>query len=159
MRRLITILAIVALGLWSLFAWAVYGLLGYAGEFAAANAELLLIPPEWANWGAALFSGAGGVVIWIVWFLGAALIAVLALIASRLLAPRDRGAGASYREGGEPFGRDHADRETYDGGPLDRSPIDHRPLDQRPVEPVVGRTPGNSADDVIARVLGKPPRR
>ena len=49
-RNLVLIVAAFLLGLWSLFAWGVYALLGYAGGFAAGNADFIPLPPELTFW-------------------------------------------------------------------------------------------------------------
>lgn len=81
MRGLVIGLALVALAVWSLFAWGVYALLGFSGELAAGGVFLFpFIPPELIYWTAQLLGGMGGVIVWIVWAIGAAIIGVLALI-------------------------------------------------------------------------------
>jgi hypothetical protein len=132
MRRLIIVVAAVLLGLWSLFAWAVHALLQAASGFAAENAYLVPVPPEWVYWAAQVFSGAsgiGGVLVWIVWGLVAALIVVLALVALKLA-----GNGRD-RRGAAP-------------GPVDRGYSDT-------VEPPAVRAGRASVEDIVSRVSGK----
>ena len=88
MRNVIYVVAAVALGLWSLFAWAVHAFLGVAAGFAVANTWLLPVPPEWVYWTAEVLDGAtgiGSVLVWIVWGFGAALIVLLTLLALKLV--------------------------------------------------------------------------
>ena len=81
MRGLVLCLAAVALAIWSLFAWAVYALLGFSGEIASGGVFLFpFIPPELIYWTAQILGGMGGVIVWVVWAIGAAVIGVLALI-------------------------------------------------------------------------------
>jgi hypothetical protein len=110
MRGLILAAAAIGLAIWSLFAWAVYGLLGYAGELAAGGAFMFpLVPPELLYWTASVLGGMGGVIVWVVWAVGAGLIVLLAMIPLAFLrrAPqrRDRASEAlgadSWRSGGE----------------------------------------------------------
>jgi hypothetical protein len=88
MRNVIYVAAAIALGLWSLFAWAVHAFLGVAAGFAVANTWLLPVPPEWVYWTAGVLDGAtgiGSVLVWIVWGCGAALIVLLTLLALKLV--------------------------------------------------------------------------
>jgi hypothetical protein len=97
-RKLVLIVAALLIGVWSLFAWGVYAVLGYAGGFAAANAEFMPLPPELTFWIAGLLSGAGGAVVWIVWLIGAVLIALAAFAG---LALTGRRGGQSQSGGGD----------------------------------------------------------
>ena len=133
MRTFILTLAAIAIGVWSLFCWAVYSLLGFAGGLASANIGLLPFPPEIVLWTVDLLGGMGGVAVWIVWALGAAAIAVVTLIPLAFVTRRDTpqfrtGAGSGYPDGGA---------------------AEHDPAAADP----------RSADDVVARVLGRPPRK
>jgi hypothetical protein len=88
MRTVIYVAAAIALGLWSLFAWAVHAFLGVAAGFAVANTSLLPVPPEWVYWTAGVLDGAtgiGSVLVWIVWAFGAALIVLSTLLALKLV--------------------------------------------------------------------------
>ena len=85
MRTFILVVAACILGIWSLFAWAVYNLLGFAGGLAQSNADFLPIPPELITWTVALLGGMGGIAVWIVWGLGAVIIAILTMIPLTLL--------------------------------------------------------------------------
>ena len=133
MRSFILFVAAVVLGIWSLFAWAVYNLLGFAGGLAESNADFLPIPPELITWTVALLGGMGGIAVWIVWGLGAVIIAILTMIPLTLL------------RGGR---RD--DRPELEAGP------------SRPVHRAAGGTPNamepRSADEIVAGVLGRSPR-
>jgi hypothetical protein len=97
-RKLILIVAAFLIGLWSLFAWGAYAVVGYAGAFAAESAYFIPLPPELTLWFAGLLSGAGGVVVWIVWLIGAVLIALVAFAG---LALTGRRGGQSQSGGGD----------------------------------------------------------
>lgn len=132
MRAFILTLAAIAIGVWSLFCWAVYSLLGFAGGLASANIGLLPFPPEIVLWTVDLLGGMGGVAVWIVWGLGAAAIAIVTLIPLALAPRRDRRPGIA---GTAP---DYADADRAERNAA---------ADSR------------SADDIVARVLGRAPRR
>lgn len=131
MRRVILFLAAIVLGLWSLFCWAVYNLLGFAGGIASANIGLIPFPPEIVLWTVDILGGVGAVSVWIVWLLGAAAIGMLALIPLAFTARQPP-------------------RPAVD---LPREDLYRAPAEQpgRPVDP-------RSADDVVAKVLGRSPR-
>lgn len=132
MRTAILVAAAAVLGLWSLFAWAVYGLLGFAGGLAAANADFLPIAPELIVWTVELLGGMGGLAVWVLWGLGAAIIAILTAVLLGLLGG-GRNERLSARQGAP---------VAY-GGDMGAAPPRHR-----------------SGDEIVARVLGRetPPR-
>ena len=118
MRAIILIVAAIALAIWSLFAWAVYVLLGFAGDLAAGGAFMVpFVPPELVYWTAQILGGMGGVFVWVVWAIGAAIIAVLALIPLAMARRRPR----RYDGGPGPYGSDQrhieADFRRHDGPP------------------------------------------
>jgi hypothetical protein len=133
MRTLVLIVAALVLGIWSLFAWAVYSLLGFAGGLAESNAEILPIPPELIAWTVALLGGMGGLAVWIVWGLGAAIIAILTMIPLTLLRGR-RDDRMPRQAGAAPHRAHHPAGEVS-------NVADHR-----------------SADEIVAGVLGRGPR-
>lgn len=126
MRALILTIAAITLGVWSLFAWGAYGLLGFAEGLGAWSSEFLPIPPELALWLLGLLSGMGGIAVWIVWGLGAAIIAILTLAAVALV------------------GRDG--REPVRGAP---------PEGVRQPTIASGGAPAPTGDEIVARVLGR----
>jgi hypothetical protein len=133
-RNLILIVAAFLLGLWSLIAWGVYVLLGYAGGLAAGNVEIIPLPPELTFWIADLLSGAGGVVVWIIWLIGGALIALVALAALFL----------AGRLGG---------RQT------EQVQASHGSGDRFTSSRQVGLSDVRSVDDLVKGVLGRDTRR
>ena len=149
MRRFILVLAAIGLIIWSLLAWAASGLLGFAEGIAATSAPFIPLPPELVYWVAGLMSGAGGLLVWVVWFIGAAIIAITTMVLLALVRPRYPGParpvgyetirepvrpGAARYEPGEPF---------------------------RPAGTDARQAGGNSrsAEEIVSRVLGKPTRR
>src|SRR3712207_4878458 len=84
MRRLLWILAWIAVAVWSLFAWGAYGLLDFFGGIAARNADMVTGHPEtveWLSWALTALRGLGLGAIVVVWGLVSLLIlAVPALL-------------------------------------------------------------------------------
>jgi hypothetical protein len=71
---------VVAALLWSLLAWAAYGLVGWAGGLAASNADWVTAHPEtveWLSWSAAWLTAVGLAGVVAVWAIGAGLILFL----------------------------------------------------------------------------------
>ena len=106
MKRLLWILAWIAVAIWSLFAWGAYGLLDVFGAFAARNADIVTGHPEtveWLSWTLMTLRSLGLGAIAIVWGLVSLLIlAVPALLGlflgdSRREQYADRLARASVR--------------------------------------------------------------
>jgi len=140
MRNFILVLAAIGLLIWSLLAWAASGLIGVAGGIAATTAPFIPLPPELVLWMAGLLSGAGGIVVWIVWFLGAAVIAIVTMTLLALIRPReDVHASPGFQAGG------------YE-------PINPKVRDVTPPRPQAGNDT-RSGEEIVARVLGKSPRR
>ena len=50
MKRLLWVLAWIAVAFWSLFAWGAYGLLDFFGGVAARNADIVTGHPETVEW-------------------------------------------------------------------------------------------------------------
>jgi hypothetical protein len=121
-----------------LLAWAASGLLGYAEGIAATSAWFIPLPPELVYWIAGLMSGAGGVLVWVVWFLGAAVIAIVTMVLLALFRRRDPGFedGARYETMYEPARQDSRDGMRA---------------------PASGES--RSGEEIVARVLGKSTRR
>jgi hypothetical protein len=87
MKRLLWVLAWIAVALWSLFAWGAYGLLDFFGGVAARNADIVTGHPEsveWLSWALMTLRGLGLGAIVFVWGLVSLLIlavpAVLGLV-------------------------------------------------------------------------------
>src|SRR3712207_8937978 len=77
MRRLLWILAWIAVAVWSLFAWGAYGLLDFFGGFAARNADIVTGSPEAVeglSWALTTLRGLGLGAIVVVWGLVSLLI-------------------------------------------------------------------------------------
>lgn len=101
MRTLVSVLAAIALVVWSLISWAAHGLVGLAGGIASTNADLLPVPPEWI---VAVSQAMGGLTwlgeaaVWVVWGIGALVIVGLAML-GRALASRRSGYRPDQRYG------------------------------------------------------------
>jgi hypothetical protein len=77
MKRLLWILAWIAVAVWSLFAWGAYGLLDFFGGFAARNADMVTGHPEsveWLSWALMTLRSLGLGAIVVVWGLVSLLI-------------------------------------------------------------------------------------
>ncbi|NBJ13175.1 hypothetical protein [Microvirga arsenatis] len=77
MKRLLWVLAWIAVALWSLFAWGAYGLLDFFGGVAARNADIVTGHPEtveWLSWALTTLRGLGLGAIVVVWGLVSLLI-------------------------------------------------------------------------------------
>jgi hypothetical protein len=77
MKRLLWVLAWMAVAIWSLFAWGAYGLLDVFGGFAARNADIVTGHPEtveWLSWALMTLRGLGLGAIVVVWGLVSLLI-------------------------------------------------------------------------------------
>ena len=70
MKRLLWVLAWIAVAFWSLFAWGAYGLLDFFGGVAARNADIVTGHPEsveWLSWALMTLRGLGLGAIVFVW--------------------------------------------------------------------------------------------
>jgi len=70
MKRLLWILAWIAVAVWSLFAWGAYGLLDFFGGVAARNADIVTGHPEtveWLSWALMILRSLGLGAIAVVW--------------------------------------------------------------------------------------------
>jgi hypothetical protein len=108
MRRLLWVMAWIAVAVWSLFAWGAYGLLDFFGGVAARNADIVTGHPESVEWLSWIFTvlrslGLGAVVF--VWGLVSLLILAVPAVLSLFL------------------GRSHPQPRSYDWrGPVTGSP-------------------------------------
>ena len=90
MKTLIWIVTAVLLGLWSLTAWIIHGLVSIAGNLVATNADLLPADPlliEWASWLASAGTGVGEWLVVAVWAIVSLVLLALGFAAAKL-APR-----------------------------------------------------------------------
>ena len=88
MKTLIWIVTAAVIGLWSLLAWIVHGLVGVAGNLVASNADLIPADPllvEWASWLAFAGTGVGEWLVVIVWALVSAVLLAMGFVATRLI--------------------------------------------------------------------------
>jgi len=121
MKRLLWILAWIAVAVWSLFAWGAYGLLDFFGGLAARNADIVTGHPEaveWLSWALMTLRSLGLGAIVAVWGLVSLVILAVPAVLGLFL-------GDSRR-----------DRQDYDWrGPR----FDSRPSD--PYPPASGQAP------------------
>lgn len=108
MRRLLWVLAWIAVAIWSLFAWGAYGLLDFFGGVAARNADIVTGHPEtveWLSWGLMALKGLGLGAVVVVWALVSLLIlAVPAVLGLFLGSTRHDRRSDRWREPGTGFG-------------------------------------------------------
>jgi hypothetical protein len=83
MKRLLWVLAWIAVAFWSLFAWGAYGLLDFFGGVAARNADIVTGHPEtveWLSWALMALRGLGLGAVVIVWALVSLLILAVPVV-------------------------------------------------------------------------------
>jgi hypothetical protein len=88
MKTLVWSLTGVAVGLWSLLAWIMHGLVGVAGGLIASNADILPVDPllvEWASWVASAGTDIGEWLVIAVWALVSLVLVGLGYVATRLV--------------------------------------------------------------------------
>jgi hypothetical protein len=88
MRRLLWVLAWIAVAVWSLFAWGAYGLLDFFGGVAARNADVVIGHPEtveWLSWAFAVLRSLGLGAVVFVWGLVSLLILAVPAVLSLFL--------------------------------------------------------------------------
>ncbi len=91
MRRTVWIAALVIVAIWSLIAWASYGLVDVAGNFAAGHADLTARDPETVESISSLFGalrGLGLFAVMAVWGLVSAAILAVAFVVTRFIPGR-----------------------------------------------------------------------
>lgn len=87
MRKVVWLIAIAVLAVWSLLAWGVGSMVDTAGDWAAANADRVSSTPEvieGLSWALGGLGSAGEVIVAIVWFVGVAVIVLIAAVVQRL---------------------------------------------------------------------------
>ena len=88
MQKLIFIVTVTALMVWSGVAWLAYTLIRLAGQAVASNADVLPADPEFvevASWLAVFGTGLGEWIVIIVWAVAAAVILALGFVAKWIL--------------------------------------------------------------------------
>jgi hypothetical protein len=88
MKTLVWSLTGVAVGLWSLLAWIMHGLVGVAGGLIASNADVLPVDPllvECASWVASAGTDIGEWLVIAVWALVSLVLVGLGYVATRLV--------------------------------------------------------------------------
>jgi hypothetical protein len=92
MRRLLWVVAWIAVAVWSLVAWGTYGLFDLFGDMAVRNADMVGADPEaveWIAWALATLRGLGLGAIVFVWGLVSLLILAVPAVLGLLL-PRSQ---------------------------------------------------------------------
>ena len=92
MKTLTWIVTAGVIGLWSLMAWIIHGLVGVAGHLVASNADVIPADPlliEWASWLASAGTGVGEWLVLILWAVVSAVLLAMGFVATRLI-PRLR---------------------------------------------------------------------
>ncbi len=77
MRTLAKGIAVVAAVVWSLVAWGSYALIGWVGQFAAQNADMVTGHPEtvvFLSWAASVLTSVGLAGVVVAWLVGLGLI-------------------------------------------------------------------------------------
>ncbi|MBF9197202.1 hypothetical protein [Microvirga terrestris] len=107
MKRLLWVLAWIAVAFWSLFAWGAYGLLDFFGGVAARNADIVTGHPEtveWLSWALMTLRSLGMGAVVVVWALVSLLIlAVPAVLGLFLGGSRSEQGLYEWREPGTGF--------------------------------------------------------
>ena len=106
MKRLLWILAWIAVAIWSLFAWGAYGLLDLFGGVAARNADIVTGHPEtveWLSWGLTTLRGLGLAAIVVVWGVVSLLILAVPAVLGLFLGGPTRGQSAYGLHGSGPL--------------------------------------------------------
>jgi hypothetical protein len=92
MKTLIWLLTAAVAGVWSLLCWGAHALIGYGGNLAAGNANVVpYLPPEMielASWLAVIGTNVGEWLVVAVWLIGMAIVLALGGIAAKLLGRR-----------------------------------------------------------------------
>lgn len=89
MRKVVWLIAVAVLAVWSLLAWGVGSVVDTAGDWAAANADRVSTVPEvieGLSWALGGLGSVGEVIVAIVWLVGVALIVLIAVVVPFLAA-------------------------------------------------------------------------
>jgi hypothetical protein len=92
-KKIVWGLGLTALALWSLLTWGTYALVTGAGDFVAANADLVAAWPEWQywlQWSLRLVEAFGVALLWAIWGVGALFIVGGTWLVGRLTASAQR---------------------------------------------------------------------
>lgn len=86
MKILIWGAIVLGMGLWSLLAWILHGLVGVAGSVLESGTTLIPLDPvlgEWAAWLASAGTGIGEWLVLALWAIGSLVLLVLGMVAAR----------------------------------------------------------------------------
>ena len=94
MTRILWVFAILAVSVWTLFAWGLYGLINFFGDTAARNADVVVSNPtgvEWLSWGLSAMRNVGLAAVIFVWGLVSVVILGVPALLSLALGTLGRG--------------------------------------------------------------------
>jgi hypothetical protein len=94
MKKLVGAITIIIIAVWSLIAWLVYELIGFGGNVAASNVDIVPVDPEaveWLSWFAQFGASLGEWAVIAVWAIVAAIIALIGYIAAQVMPGRRTG--------------------------------------------------------------------
>jgi hypothetical protein len=94
MTRILWVFALLAVAVWTLFAWGVYGLINFFGDTAARNADAVTNHPagvEWLAWVASALRNVGLAAVVLVWLVVSAVIVAVPTLLSVALRTLGRG--------------------------------------------------------------------
>lgn len=101
MTRILWIFALMAVAVWTLFAWGVYGLISFFGDTAARNADVVTSHPtsvEWISWGFHALRNVGLTAVVLVWGVVSAVILAVPTVLSIAV-----GRGRAMTRGARPW--------------------------------------------------------
>jgi hypothetical protein len=88
MKKIVWPIVGVAIAIWSGLAWLAYGLVGWGGQIASSNADVVTAHPEtveWLSWLAMFGSGVGEWLVLGIWAVGTFLALAIGFAGTRLL--------------------------------------------------------------------------
>jgi hypothetical protein len=87
MSKLLWLFVGVAIAIWSGLAWIAYGVVGWGGQVASSNADIVTAHPEtveWLSWLAMFGSGVGEWLVIGLWALGTLIALAIGFVGTRL---------------------------------------------------------------------------
>jgi hypothetical protein len=94
MTRILWAFALLAVSVWTLFAWGIYGLVNFFGDTAARNASAVTSYPagvEWLSWGLSALRNVGLAAVVLVWGVVSVIILAVPTLLSIALGTLGRG--------------------------------------------------------------------
>jgi hypothetical protein len=93
MKTLVWIVAWLAVGIWSVIAWGAHVLIGFAGNTASSNADLIPVDPETVelvSWLAMLGTSLGEWIVIAIWAVVSLVLLGLGYVGARLVSKRSQ---------------------------------------------------------------------